>query len=242
MGESNIEYVDEGWTPQEGCLYYKTAVCDCDCWAKALTKRAPQAHPKGFYPVFHSGRLNDPLKLKGRKVIFTCHTGDLWGPWVKESNIKMISEIIKKCPQHTFLMLTKNPIRMRRFFSNRPVPENLWLGTTVTKDSELHRISELPQKEKGGHRWISFEPLFEEERINNIALSLKLKQAGIEWAAIGMQTNPNIEPVLWVFYSVYKELDMLGIQIFTKNNLKKYLEKNGAGSYFVQRLPWELTK
>lgn len=238
MGESGIEYVDESWTPQEGCLFYKTAVCQCDCWAKAITKRAPKAHPKGFYPVFHSGRLNDPLKLKGRKVVFTCHTGDMWGNWVKESNIKMILEVIKKCPQHVFLMLTKNPSRMRRFFSNRPVPENLWLGTTVTKDSELHRISELPLKEKGGHRWISFEPLFEEDRINQVALGLKLKQSGIEGVVIGMQTYPNIEPVLSVFYTVYTESSNLGIPIFIKDNLEKYLKKNGAGSYFIQQAPW----
>lgn len=238
MGESNIEYVDNGWTVQEGCLFYKTDVCQCDCWAKAITKRAPQAHPKGFSPVFHSRRLIEPLKLKGSKVIFTCHTGDLFGNWVPDEHIKMILDVIKQCPQHTFLMLTKNPSRMRRFFCNRSIPENLWLGTTVTKDDELHRITELPPKEKGGHRWVSFEPLFETQGINRIALSLKLKQAGIEWAAIGMQTNPNIEPLPEVFHAVFEELQALGLLIFVKNNLEKFLRNRHEMQYFISQLPW----
>lgn len=241
MGKSGIEYVDVGWTPQEGCLHYGTDICGTYCWAEKLTKRAPQAHPKGFYPVFHSGRLNEPLKIKGSKTIFTCHTGDMWGNWVREDNIKMIMEIIKQCPQHRFLMLTKNPSRMRRFFTNQNIPENVWLGTSVTKNDELHRIAELPLKSKGGKRWVSFEPLLESIDMQRYALGLKLKQAGIDWVVIGQQTNPNISPNLGVFMSVFRESQLLNIPIFIKNNLKDFLQNNYANDMFIQQLPWRIS-
>lgn len=240
MSKSGIEYCTDGWTPISGCLFHKTETCQCDCWAEKLRKRNPKAYPKGFYPAFHSTRLEDPLKLKGNKIIFTCHTGDAWGPWVKDEHLKMVLDIIQKCPQHTFLMLTKNPKRMNRFFStlSRKVPDNVWLGTSITKDTELIRMFELPHSSLGGHRWVSFEPLLETERINKYVVSTRLKQAGIEQVVIGAQTNPHIDPKWDCFETIYQESEKLNIPIFIKNNLHSFLVTNHAENMFNQDLVW----
>ena len=240
MGKSGIEYVDEGWTPLDGCLFYKTETCQVDCWAEKLRRRNPKAYPKGFYPAFHSRRLEDPLKLTGSKTIFTCHTGDAWGNWVKDEHLQMILEIIKQCPQHRFLMLTKNPQRMRRFFNflNRTVPDNVWLGTTVTTNAELNRISDLPFPEKGGKRWLSIEPLFEKVAINSNTFEVKVKQAKIDWIVIGMHTNPNIEPDPKIFKELFWDAKRLKIPVFIKDNMKKFLQREGMGDLYVQQLPW----
>ena len=242
MSKSGIEYVDNGWTPQDGCLFFKTETCQVDCWAEKLRRRNPKAYPKGFYPAFHLNRLEEPLKLTGSRTIFTCHTGDAWGSWVKDEHLKMIFDIILQCPQHRFLMLTKNPQRMRRFFNylNRTVPDNVWLGASVTTNAELNRISDLPFKEKGGKRWLSIEPLLEKVAINRTTFEVKVKQAGIDWIVIGMQTNPNIEPNPEVYIDLFMDVMRLKIPVFVKNNMKDYLKREGIHDLFCQQLPWEM--
>lgn len=240
MGKSGIEYCTDGWTVVSGCEHFNTAICGTYCWAAKLAKRNPKAHPKGFSPMFHSRRLEEPLKLKGNKVIFTCHTGDLFGNWVPDIWIMRVLDIIKQCPQHTFLMLTKNPARMQRFFNtcNRQVPENVWLGTSVTTDAELIRISQLPFPQKGGHRWVSFEPLLEPDYISKDALALKLKQQGIEQVIIGAQTAPYIEPKFECFKTIYTVCKSLNIPVFVKDNMEKFLIKRDSSEFYLRDLAW----
>lgn len=188
--------------------------------------------------MFHSRRLDEPLKLKGNKVIFTCHTGDLFGNWTPDIWIQRVLDIIRQCPQHTFLMLTKNPARMKRFFSIRQVPENVWLGTSVTTNAEIVRIGQLPMPEKGGHRWVSFEPLLEFDHISKDALSLKLNQQKIEQVIIGAQTNPYIEPKFECFETICHACNPINIPVFVKDNMEKYLINRKSSNLYFRELAW----
>jgi protein gp37 len=72
---------------------------------------------------------------------------------------------IHKNPRHTFMFLTKRPIRMREILSppssfmveGKPLP-NLWLGVTVCAPDELWKIGELLQTPAAKY-FVSFEPL-----------------------------------------------------------------------------------
>ncbi len=69
-------------------------------------------------------------------------------------------KVIRKCPQHIFLVLTKRPKRALRMLKNIDLPDNLYVGVTVESPKYLWRIDELlkiPVK----HRFVSIEPYLE---------------------------------------------------------------------------------
>ncbi|MDD5531040.1 MAG: DUF5131 family protein [bacterium] len=89
-------------------------------------------------------------------------------------------QVVAKCPQHTFLFLTKRP----EFYKEFKFPENCWLGTTVNYNEDIHRIKEL-QENKYNKLWVSFEPLYENMD--------KIKLDGISWVILGGQTQPKVK-------------------------------------------------
>lgn len=116
--------------------------------------KPPMAFPFGFLPTFYPDRLEEPMRVKKPSRIFVSDMGDLWGDWVPKGWIDAVLDTIKKCPQHTFLMLTKNPKRYQEF----EIPDNALIGTTVEDDSKLWRVEEL-LKAKAKVRFLSLEPL-----------------------------------------------------------------------------------
>lgn len=120
---------------------------------------------------------------------------------------------IKANPQHTFQILTKFPQNI-----DRPMPDNVWLGTTITKQEELSRMThmELIEAKK---RFVSFEPLFGFLNWEGF----RLEFSSLDWMIVGQLTGhgKKYEPKkYWInqikFYAGY-----YGIPLFMKNNLKE---------------------
>jgi protein gp37 len=133
---------------------------------------------------------------------------DLFGDWVAGSTILLVLETVKKCPQHTFQFLTKNPKRLRLF---NPWPENAWVGATADSWGSYTRAIAGVDQVEAPVRYISAEPLlFEPMTVPDC----------IDWLIIGAQTGPRaIRPKRrWVakFTSMAHDL---GIPVFHKNNL-----------------------
>jgi len=139
------------WNPVVGCknnCWY--------CYARKFAKRQKCELCKTFTPHLHGERLDDPSKHKKPATIFIGSMCDLWGDWVDEHWIDLVLDVVRACPQHTFLALTKNPRRYLDF----DIPENMWCGVTVTGDGDprwddFFLCLPSPQQKK----FISFEPL-----------------------------------------------------------------------------------
>lgn len=204
MNRTNIEWTDYTWNPITGCRH------GCEyCYARKLTTRFPKIFPYGFEPHFYHSRLKEPLYVKKPSKIFTVSMGDMFGEWVPKLWVDLIFNTMKKCPHHTFQILTKNPSKINQVVSGDMYAPNIWLGTTVEKNTNIHRIADLckiPQF----HKFVSFEPLQ-----GMIDCSL----AGIEWVIIGAQTNPTRYPSLESVESVL--LRALDTPVFFKNNMKQ---------------------
>lgn len=145
MNETKIEWTEFSWNPVTGCnnnCYY--------CYAKAIYDR----YKWSFEPTFKPDRLKQPTKLKKPQLIFVCSVADLFGDWIPESWIKEVINVIKKCPQHTFQFLTKNPKRYSEFV----FPKNCWLGATAT-NQEMFDIAINYLKNIKNITFISCEPL-----------------------------------------------------------------------------------
>ena len=242
MSKSGIEYVQEKWNPVTGCPHFADEeICKVGeaCWANQMTKRFPSHYPDGFKPSFHAQKLDEPLHIKGSRRIFTVNMGDLFGECIPTEWIMKIEEVIRKCPQHRFLLLTKNPLRMTDYFKgiNKTVPDNVWLGASITVNSEVHRITDLPPAKKGGHRFISWEPLLELNEISKAAIAKAIVENRSDWWIIGGQTHPTIFPKWSVFDTLYRIAKIYSIPLFIKDNLQKYLINQKAEGYFEQTFP-----
>lgn len=211
MNRTGIEWCDYSWNPITGC----TRRC-VHCYAMRMAYRLrgrfgyPEDDP--FKPTFHPERLDEPSKLNKPSRIFVCSMGDIFDPAVKSIWVKSVLEMIKKCPQHRFLILTQCPENI--VF---PFPKNCFVGVTVKHQSEINRVDVLIKKLAGQPeiiKFVSFEPLLE-------YISPKLE--GIDWVIIGAltgrkQKNFSLE---WVL-KIMRETELLNIPIFLKNNLKNY--------------------
>jgi len=210
QGKDGIDYCDYTWSPITGCKN----ICSY-CYARAIATRfkGSKAFPDGFEPTFHPDRLAEPGKLNKPAKIFVCNMGDLFGcdnpVWIAK-----VLHTIQDNPQHTFLLITKYPLRMYLYNSLIGQLKNVWLGVTVDKPKELYYLENLVACE-AKVKFISFEPLL--APMNDVDLT------GIDWIIIGGQSGRNkfVPPEEWV-WDLQTKADKLRIPVFLKDNLELY--------------------
>jgi protein gp37 len=114
-------------------------------------------------------------------------------------------------PQHTFIILTKMPERI-----DRPMPDNVWLGVSVTGNStaDIVRTEKLAQV-KARIKFISFEPLLAEPWL----VSLPLRP---DWIIAGRLTGHGKihDPKLSTIEAIVEYGQVKNIAIFLKDNLR----------------------
>lgn len=192
----------EGYTanPIRGCKHdCQWRMPDGDiavCYAKTVAERlAPKTYPNGFAHIqsIDMGELAAIERTKGRAGIFIDSMSDLVGAGVPEESIQAVIETMRKCPQHVFYVLTKNPPRLKHF----DWPENAWIGVSapptfmfgkeLTPDQQIRwydHALECLGKVQVPVRWTSIEPLS-----FDVAPILERHFHAFEWAVIGAATN-----------------------------------------------------
>lgn len=132
-------------------------------WKSGKITKAP--YPFCFDPTFHRYKLDEPQRWKKPRTIFVCSMADLFGEWVPDEWIKQVFEACEAAPQHRYLFLTKNPARFGSIngwnhrHNNEYAKDNMWFGTTITRQYELNRMLKLPYG--NAHTFLSVEPIFE---------------------------------------------------------------------------------
>ena len=164
---TGIEYVDETWNVVTGC----TPVSEgCDhCYAKRMANRMRGRfgydRDDPFKVTEHPDRFRQPLWWKKPRRIFACSMGDLFHKDVTLFCLHQMWEVMRECLQHTFLLLTKRPQRMKHFCQWHeqhfgPV-RNIWLGVTAenqrTADERIPVLLDIP----AAVRFVSVEPMLE---------------------------------------------------------------------------------
>lgn len=129
MGDTRIEWATKVWNPVTGCS--KVSPGCKNCYAERMAKRLagrfgyPKDNP--FKVTLHHDRLDEPLKRwRKPQMVFVCSMGDLFHDDVPFEFTDDVFENIAVCQSHTFLILTKRPERMQRWFETvterRPMP------------------------------------------------------------------------------------------------------------------------
>lgn len=203
------------WNIVTGCLH------GCGyCYARRIMNRFGKTlQERDFQPVLYFKRLNNPLKLKKPSTIFVCSMADLFGEWIPNDWLGVVFKVIEKCPQHTFLFLTKNGARLAR---HKIIidSDNVWYGQSCTglPNSGYHEIPCRPHIPSSFHQFVSFEPL--------IGDCIPDLTPCVNWVIIG-SLNQNSRPIHpdkggtrkeWVV-SILQEADRHFIPVFIKPEL-----------------------
>ena len=227
MKKTKIDWCDCTLNPVVGCKN------NCEyCYARKINDRF-NFIPNWCEPQFFPERL-EQLKSKQPKTIFMDSMSDC-GFW----NIKWIREIaqhIKKNPQHKYIFLTKCPelfIEKCRSIVETANKNNVFIGTTITKQSEILRMTYLPAPFVC-ETFVSFEPLLEEINIPELNECRMIKQI-IIGAETGKRKHKIVPKKEWVD-KIVQFADENDIQVFMKSSLKDIMGKD----FRQDKLIWEI--
>jgi protein gp37 len=210
MKTTKIEWTDKTWNPVTGCTKLSTGCAHCYAEIMAIRLKAMgvDKYQNGFMPTMHESVLDEPLNWTSPHTIFVCSMADLFHESIPFRFIDRVMATIHGTKQHHYQILTKRAKRMAKYFSNRKVPGNVWLGTTVESPAVKHRIDEI-RKLQASIRFLSCEPLIEDLG--------KIDLTGIDWVIVGGESGVQARPMKpeWV-RSIHEQVNEQGAAFFFK--------------------------
>lgn len=194
---SAIEWTEVTWNPVTGCDRISEG-CD-HCYALTLAKRLkamgvakyqndgdPRTSGPGFDVTLHRDVLGEPYRWRAPRVVFVNSMSDLFHARVPVGFVRDVFDVIADTPQHTYQVLTKRSLRLRRLADRLTWPPNLWIGVSVENSAALPRVADL-REVPAAVRFLSCEPLL--GPLDGIDLS------GIGWVIAGGESGPDYRPM-----------------------------------------------
>jgi protein gp37 len=194
---SAIEWTEATWNPTTGCDQITTG-CD-NCYALTLAKRLkamgadkyqrdgdPRTSGPGFGVTVHPDALDLPYRWRQPRVVFVNSMSDLFHAKVPTGFIRDVFAVMADTPRHTYQVLTKRSLRLRRLAESLQWPQNVWMGVSVENAAQLRRVDDL-RAVPARVRFLSAEPLL--GPLFTPAASLDL--TGIGWVITGGESGPN---------------------------------------------------
>lgn len=215
MKTTKIEWTDKTWNPITGCSKVSAGCANCyaEVMARRLHSMGINKYRNAFCLTTHSEALSEPLRWKKPHTIFVCSMSDLFHSDVPACFIDQVISVIIQTPQHNYQILTKRAERMNEYFSNREIPNNVWLGVTVDIADSKKRIDYLRELD-APIRFLSCEPLLED--LGHLNLD------NIDWVIVGGESGSRARPMKeeWVV------------------SIKEQAEKQGSAFFFKQWGTW----
>lgn len=174
--------------------------------ADAIEKR-----PRRFTDVMcHEDRLALPLKWRTRRTCFVNSMSDLFHEAVPNEFILNVFAVMAVASEHTFIVLTKRPERMRALLGawradepaeihSWPLP-NVWLGVSVedqpTADQRIPLLLQTP----AAVRVVSYEPALGPVDWMRGEHHGPARVACLDWVIVGGESGPKARPcdVAWI--------------------------------------------
>jgi protein gp37 len=114
---------------------------------------------------------------------------DLFHGRVPFGFIRDVFAVMSDTPQHTYQVLTKRSLRLRRLGERLDWPENVWMGVSVENATQLRRVDDL-RATPAKVRFLSAEPLL--GPLFTPAAYLDL--AHIDWVITGGESGSHARP------------------------------------------------
>lgn len=194
---SAIEWTETTWNPVTGCDRVSEG---CDrCYALTLAKRLKamgsakyqsdgdcRTSGPGFGLTVHPKALSAPYRWRQPRTVFVNSMSDLFHARVPISFIRDVFDVCRDTPRHTYQVLTKRSLRLRRIAEKLDWPANLWMGVSVENACALPRVDHI-REVPSTVRFLSCEPLI--GPLEGIDLT------GIDWVIAGGESGPRHRPM-----------------------------------------------
>lgn len=211
MPQSNIQWTQHTLNVITGCT--KVSEGCRHCYAHTMHTRLTAMRANGYAQPFHTittlpERLAIPYKRRKPTTYFINSMSDTFHQEVPNPFLIDVLTMMRECPQHRFILLTKRSQRMNQFFVENTVSQNVLLGVTVENRKGLDRIVDL-QRINAPTRFLSIEPLLEDLG--------ELDLTGIHWVIVGGESGTHARPMhqAWV-ESIYSQCQRESVPFFFK--------------------------
>ena len=233
MNPTKIHWCDDAWNPivavhlttgRVGHHCEKTSTGCERCYAEAVNLRFGN---KLRYTASTTGLVEfriDPARVekvlrtrKKDRTVFVCSMTDLFQEGIGFDMVDRVVNVIKDRSDLDFVILTKRAERMRGYMHTRysrvPTrpPLNLWLGVSVSTQTEADEKLPVLLDTPAAHRLVSIEPMLEW-----IHLPPKTVHA-LDWIIVGKETGPGARPIelTWISQPVV-DGEEAGTPVFVK--------------------------
>jgi protein gp37 len=188
MRTTKIEWTEATWNPSVGCNKI-SAGCK-NCYAEVMAKRLQAMKTPGYEDGFKfklmPERLEQPKSIKKATKFFVNSMSDLFHEDMPFEFLDSVFETIGKTPRHHYQILTKREHILKKYFEDKVLPKNVWLGVTVENETVKSRIDILREID-ASIRFLSIEPL-----IGDVG---KIDLSGIHWVIVGGESGNNARPM-----------------------------------------------
>jgi protein gp37 len=244
---SKIAWTDHTWNPIVGCS--KVSPGCANCYAEKMAWRLQVMGQVKYQEVvdekgwtgsvaFCPKELEKPLHWKKTKRIFVCSMSDFFHPRNTADNMVRVMNVVRKCPKHTFQILTKRP---EVAFENSITLDwfkNVWLGVTAENQEWADKRIPILLKIPAAVRFVSLEPLLGPVDLDkNISQHCLIKpSAALDWFIVGCESGPKRRPckLEWV-RSVVNKCQSAGTPCFVKQ-----IEIDGKVVHDIEKFPPDL--
>ena len=195
-----IGWCDETWNPMTGCSHISEA-CE-NCYAERMAARfGKNTWAKRFSPEFHPDRLDRPLHWRKPRRIFVCSMSDLFHEAFTDEQVTRVLNVAwHQAPQHTYIVLTKRPERMREIIASGWTPRrpgegttylpNVWLGVTVENQARADERIPILIDTPAAVRFVCCEPLLGPVHLEDGFMSDEWGCPDIDWVIAGGENGP----------------------------------------------------
>lgn len=210
MNKTRIEWAEAVWNPVTGCTPVSEGCQNCYAKRMAYRLRGRCGYPEDepFKVTLHPERLDEPLRWKKPRKVFVCSMGDLFHEDIDDGFLCRVFDIMIVAKQHTFLILTKRPERMKDFIVRcvHGVPKNIWLGVTAENQQRADERVPILLKIPAAVRFVSVEPMLGPVNIDGYLGFNGPRRMGdglmyywvapkIDWVICGGETGPGARPM-----------------------------------------------
>ena len=234
---THIEWTDEVWNPIHGCKRCSDA-CD-NCYAAVMTQRlAGMEHTKGTYAglvvldkklnrrhfngevITVEAELTKPTRWRKGKRIFTCSMSDVFYHRVPVAFRRMMFEVMRNLPRHTFQVLTKRVTQASKQWydlTGRVMGagkgEHIRFGATLEHQDAIDKHADAFMDVCSPTKFVSIEPM-----LSHVQLPLSMLRMGPRLQVIvGGESGPRARPLQpdWV-RSIRDQCTSAGVAFFFK--------------------------
>jgi len=226
VSKSKIEWTDRVWNPVTGCTKISPGCQNCyaERMAKRLAGRCGYPADGPFKVTLHPERLEQPFRWREPSKIFVCSMGDLFHEDVPFDYIDRVFSVMYVSPEHTFMVLTKRPERMKEYFNTRPrdsmkqervlvidemgasnysvsLPlRNVWLGVTAENQEQADKRIPVLLQIPAAVRFVSVEPMLGPVDLTELPIPYEICNRGFNFNALTDQDDEH-------FYNDHPKID-----------------------------------